>query len=125
VREVDPNAEPTSVRVWHGLVIATCLLLLLRIFWPNQHLLMIAVLIGWTAGIHTGLLATFGARSTVLNLWFPRIKRKWLQGLQTEDQLLFSIRVLGILFLAFFLVLPFQKVIRNSIATHTVQHLGR
>jgi hypothetical protein len=123
VKEVDPNAEPTSVRVLNGLVTAGFLLLFLRVFWHNQLLLMVGAVVTYVALFYAGLFAIFGARSTVLNLWFPRIKRKWLQG-QTDDQLLFQIRVIGVIFIAFLLIAPFQ-IIRTSFTSHTVQHLGR
>jgi hypothetical protein len=119
VRE-DRHTQPASVRISGGLITATALLLFLRIFWANQHLLMVAVLVGWAAFLFTGLLMIFSARSTVLKLWYHG-RHRW----ETEDSFFISIRVMGIVLVAFMLFLPFQKIIRSSFTTHTVQHLGR
>jgi hypothetical protein len=111
------------VRILNGLMFAGFLPLFLRIFWHNQVLLIISLVIVFPSFFYMGLLMIFGSQSTVLNLWVPRIKRKWLQG-QSDDQLLFQIRVIGVALVAVMLYALYQ-IIHTKVAANTVQHLGR
>jgi hypothetical protein len=106
--DIDPT--PTSVRVYHTLLIVGVLLFLPMIFWPNQHLLEIAIVVLWIWFFYSSLLMIFGAPSTVLSLWFSRL---WRRG--PDRQLLLQARILGIISLAFTLILPFQ-IVRSAIA---------
>ncbi|HEV2620445.1 MAG TPA: hypothetical protein VGU23_10965 [Acidobacteriaceae bacterium] len=107
----DINPTPRSVPVYHTLLIASVLLFLPYIFWRNQHLLEIAIVVVWISFLYSSLLMIFGESSTVLRLWFSN---RWRRG--PDPQLLFQARILGMIGLAFTLIVPFQIV--HSVIAH-------
>ena len=63
----------------------------------------------------------FGAKSTVLNLWWSSTRR-WTSG-TTDDTMLVTIRVMGVAFVAFMLFVAFV-IFRNGL-TYAFQNFGR
>jgi|ERR1700679_1812622 hypothetical protein len=120
VKDRDANADPTSVRIHHGLLLAGFLSFMPLFFWKNQYILGTAATITWIAFIYSGLLMIFGSRGTILSLWRPLRPRPWIHTDGDSIAFVVFIRLFGAVILAFMLS-PIFPSVRNSFV-HAFQH---
>jgi hypothetical protein len=111
VRDIDSNANPISVRILNGLTFASFLSFLPVIFWKKFYLLVIATVIAIGTFMYLALFMLFAKGPTILRLWFPRIKRRWLPGWSDGD-LVLSTRIIGAILTALMLFLILKNLAR-------------
>jgi hypothetical protein len=113
--------QTTAARLHHILLLVAVVAFVPMFFWPNKLLLFVAASLTWIAFVYSGFLMIFGAKSTVLNLWWSSTRR-WMSG-TSDDTMLVTIRIMGVAFVAFMLFAAFV-IFRNGL-TYVFQNFGR
>jgi hypothetical protein len=115
--------QPTSARIFSILTAGGFVVFIPLFFRYSRTYLMIAALWAWIAFSYSGLLLIFGAKSTLLNLFFHENRFTDFLPFHTPEIMFVVLRAMGAVILAFMFFVAFE-IFRNGTA-YAFQHFGR
>ena len=115
--------QPQAARIYGILTAGGFLVFLPLLFKYNRTYLMFAASWAWIAFFYSSLLLIFGAKSTLLNLFFHENRFTDFLPFHTPEIMFVVLRAMGVVILAFMFFVAFE-IFRNGTAD-AFQHFGR